>query len=181
MATLVDTYKEEIIADVLASRVPAEVGCFGDLHDHVDANMYGEEHPDVVAQWEVHQRYADRPYEDLNPAEAEAYEGLYRLKEATADAVDAWILDEGIVRDERVRTYLASEANALTTRCQSTRPCPTLSAASDATTVVAWIRWCDPDSCFTTDPAQLERGQDAITTLDEAWAMVGQYTYEAKS
>jgi hypothetical protein len=41
MEVAISTAKAEILYDVRFGRVPATVGSFADLHDHVDANGYG--------------------------------------------------------------------------------------------------------------------------------------------
>ncbi len=41
VAFAADTAKEEIRRDVGAGKVPADVATFSQLHDHVDANLYG--------------------------------------------------------------------------------------------------------------------------------------------
>lgn len=41
VAAVIVRAKREILQDVIAGRVPADVAGFGDLHNHVDANEYG--------------------------------------------------------------------------------------------------------------------------------------------
>ncbi len=40
-ATLAANIKAEILADIASGRIPATVSSFSELHDYVDANMYG--------------------------------------------------------------------------------------------------------------------------------------------
>ena len=44
---LVERMKEEILRDVIDGIVPEGVQSFSELHDYVDANMYGIEDEDV--------------------------------------------------------------------------------------------------------------------------------------
>ena len=41
VAAAVALAKEEILQDIADGIVAATINCFSDLHDHVDANMYG--------------------------------------------------------------------------------------------------------------------------------------------
>lgn len=78
--SLVNMIKHEIIADMFRGDVPGDVATFGDLHDHVDANMYGDGHTDRLTAW-------DNTGTDRDP-DAEAYCAVFN---DAADAVDEWI------------------------------------------------------------------------------------------
>lgn len=56
---------------------PQSISCFSDLHDFVDANDYGETHPDVIAAWK-----------------RGSEEGCALKNEAT-EIVDAWLKSAG--------------------------------------------------------------------------------------
>lgn len=71
--------KDEIVEDVVAGVVPADVETFGDLHGHVDANTYGGL-CDESGPW------ADTFSDD---------EGVAAANEVQT-AVDTWIKDGGI-------------------------------------------------------------------------------------
>ena len=106
--TVVDAYKEEIIDDVVTGRVPDDVANFGDLHNYVDANMYGEEHPAVKAEWVIHQLYGERPYEDLDARETAAFEGWMGFKNEAIEAIDEWIQSGGIGKHPFLRAHLTA-------------------------------------------------------------------------
>lgn len=71
---LIDAYKAEILINVAEGTIPADkIGTFSDLHNYVDANMYGfDEYPD---DWD----------EDFIPT----------LNEVQ-DAIDTWIWNGGL-------------------------------------------------------------------------------------
>lgn len=80
----------EILADVKAGRVPAKVGSFGELHDHVDANEYSGFCEDKIFDGLV-EMFGGRD------AGTEAMpDGMIRYIDGVQCAVDAWIKDGGI-------------------------------------------------------------------------------------
>lgn len=72
---LVERMKAEILSDMADGRVPASVRRFCDLHDHVDANLYGGT---TVEPWSAH-------------PEAVASTPVMDLINAAQDEVDAWL------------------------------------------------------------------------------------------
>lgn len=79
IAAAVAQTKDEILCDVERGVVPADVGSFGDLHDHVDANTYGGICDD------------DGPWAVVLDDD----EGVAAVNEVQG-AVDAWIRGGGI-------------------------------------------------------------------------------------
>lgn len=75
--------KQEIVFDVARSIVPATVGSFAELHDYVDANLYGgtEELLDSLTKEYGGQEAMNRHCDIMNPI---------------MDAVDAWIKSGGL-------------------------------------------------------------------------------------
>jgi|GEM_PF-6824732 len=76
---IVERCKREILADIASGRVPASVGSFSELHDHVDANEYGgacETDEDGIGWWDM-----DRA----------GHEDVVRFWNAVQDRVDWWL------------------------------------------------------------------------------------------
>lgn len=65
--------KQQIREDVACGLLPPDVGSFAELHDYVDANLYGLDDPADEAYWD------------------KAGEFLSESVNAIQDAVDAWI------------------------------------------------------------------------------------------
>jgi hypothetical protein len=61
---------------------PSRIRSFSDLHDYVDANMYGEDHPSVRYTWELH--------EDAEEGTQE-HELWVDLKNRSNGIVDQWL------------------------------------------------------------------------------------------
>lgn len=86
------TAKNEIIADVQARRVPADVVSFAELHDYVDANEYGGFcDDDATPAWI--EAFGGR---DSNDALPDAYMAFVN---EVQDALDKWIKGGGIGAD----------------------------------------------------------------------------------
>ncbi len=82
----VERAKREIVADVMADRVPVSVAGYSELHDYVDANGYGGAFEDAA------------DVEDVD------------FWNAMQDAVDTWIKQGGVV--EGVREAEAARAES---------------------------------------------------------------------
>lgn len=65
-AEVVAQIKAEILEDIAAGRVPADVKSFGDLHDYRDANCYGGFCDDAVAD-EMIAHFGGRPEHEGMP------------------------------------------------------------------------------------------------------------------
>jgi hypothetical protein len=86
---IVGRMKAEILADVRAGRVPADVPDYSALHDHVDANCYGL----TEALWQVMDARAGA---DTDDAHAAVRDRLFDLMNAAMDRVDAWLKAGGL-------------------------------------------------------------------------------------
>ena len=84
--------KLEIIADVLDGRVPAPVGNFGDLHDHVDANEYGGFCEDDLADAMI-KEFGGRDEHEGMP------QGMLDFINEAQASIDSWIRSGGLTQD----------------------------------------------------------------------------------
>lgn len=73
----VERMKAEILADVLAGRVPDNVESFGELHDYVDANCYGG--------------FCEDDYELERDANGDITQAQVDFFNACQGAIDEWI------------------------------------------------------------------------------------------
>lgn len=92
---LAEKMKTEILSDVENGIVPATVASFSELHDYVDANLYGGteallDEIDAVAP-------------DTDEGHSNALAALCDLANPAMDAVDAWIKAGGIASARAVR------------------------------------------------------------------------------
>jgi hypothetical protein len=88
-AELAEKMKAEILADVENGVVPASVASFSELHDYVDANLYGGT--------EALLEGLDAAAQDTDEGHSAALTALCDLANPAMDAVDAWIKAGGIV------------------------------------------------------------------------------------
>lgn len=85
----VERMKREVKEDVAAGRVPADVGSFSELHDHVDANEYGGFCEDELADaWIEH--FGGRDADEGMP------DAFIAFMNDAQNAVDAWIKEGGL-------------------------------------------------------------------------------------
>lgn len=82
---MVEVLKAEILEDVNKGIVPNDIESFSDLHDFVDANMYGDLGDD---EW-------DANHDDDGEPTAEWCTWMDTISEAQ-NVVDAWIKDGGL-------------------------------------------------------------------------------------
>lgn len=87
-AQLADKMKTEILADVQNGIVPASVASFSELHDYVDANLYGGTEALLDG--------FDAAMPDTDEGHSTALIALCDLANPAMDAVDAWIKAGGI-------------------------------------------------------------------------------------
>jgi hypothetical protein len=80
--------KQEILADVVAGRVPIAIESYADLHDYIDANCYGD---------------TESLFDELHDAAPDTEEGHIDAWNSFCDVmnpaiavVDAWIRSGGI-------------------------------------------------------------------------------------
>lgn len=90
-AELAERMKAEILADVASGVVPASVASFSELHDYVDANLYGGTEALLEAL------DADAP--DTDEGHSAALVAFCDLANPAIDAVDAWIKAGGIAAE----------------------------------------------------------------------------------
>lgn len=86
---LAERMKTEILADVENGVVPASVSSFSELHDYVDANLYGGT--------EALLEQLDAEVPDTDEGHSAALAALCDLANPAMDAVDAWIRSGGII------------------------------------------------------------------------------------
>lgn len=103
--------QREILRDVRAGIVPARVRSFAALHDHVDANCYGD--------------FCDREYP-------------LAVVQAVQDALDGWLRSRGLTmkttKTSRRRNATPRRATTSTARHRAARP------RANAAKVPAWYR-----------------------------------------
>lgn len=87
-AELAERMKAEILADVENGIVPTSVSCFSELHEYVDANLYGGT--------EALLEQLDAEVPDTDEGHSAAMTALCHLANPAMDAVDAWIRSGGI-------------------------------------------------------------------------------------
>lgn len=87
-AELAERMKTEILADVQNGIVPASVASFSELHDYVDANLYGGTEALLDG--------LDAAAPDTDEGHSTALMALCDLANPAMDAVDAWIKAGGI-------------------------------------------------------------------------------------
>lgn len=87
-AKLAERMKAEILADVENGVVPASVSCYSELHDYVDANLYGG------TEALLEQLDAEAP--DTDEGHSIALAALCELANPAMETVDAWIRSGGI-------------------------------------------------------------------------------------
>lgn len=92
----IDIMKAEITAGVLSGRVPCSVESFGDLHDYVDANEYGEICEDEVYDNLV-EHFGGRDADEGMP------QGMVDFINALQDAGNAWIKSGALLTLPRFR------------------------------------------------------------------------------
>lgn len=86
IAATVDQSKAEILADIAAGTVPADVPDFQQLHDYVDANCYGglcDENPATDAIF---------PHDADDDPDVLAGERFTHACNVIQDAVNAWLI-----------------------------------------------------------------------------------------
>lgn len=87
-AELAERMKTEILADVEKGIVPASVSSYSELHEYVDANLYGGT--------EALLEELDSEAPDTDEGHSGALAALCGLANPAMDAVDAWIRSGGI-------------------------------------------------------------------------------------
>jgi hypothetical protein len=85
---LAERMKAEILADVENGIVPVSVSSFSELHEYVDANLYGGTEA-LLEQFD-----AEAP--DTDAGHSGALAALCDLANPAIDSVDAWIKEGGI-------------------------------------------------------------------------------------
>ncbi len=86
--------KIEILADVENGIVPTTVASFSELHDYVDANLYGG--------METLLEEIDSEAEDTDAGHSGAMQSLCKIANHAIEAVDAWIKAGGIAAGRRI-------------------------------------------------------------------------------
>jgi hypothetical protein len=92
---LAEKMKAEILADVENGIVPASVVSFSELHDYVDANLYGGT--------EALLEELDAEVPDTDEGHSAALAALCSLANPAMDAVDKWIRSGGITAERFAR------------------------------------------------------------------------------
>ncbi|MBX3497562.1 MAG: hypothetical protein KF769_15110 [Parvibaculum sp.] len=92
---LAERMKAEILADVEKGIVPASVSSFSELHEYVDANLYGGT--------EALLEELDSEAPDTDEGHSGALAALCDLANPAMNAVDAWIRSGGIAAGQAAK------------------------------------------------------------------------------